>query len=158
MASFGGTYDATDGQGMDSRDALPAGEYVAAVVKSEKRGPNDKGNSYINLEFEVTEGEHEGRRFWSMLNLWNSSQKAVEIAQRELNSICQACGKLRVSDSEELHGIPMRVKLRIETSAQYGDQNRVTGYRPLNEVAGGPSQSSFGSAQGGGGAPWRRSV
>ena len=142
MVDFGGTYDASNGETMETRDALPAGEYIAVIAKSEKRGPNDKGNSYVNLEFEVTDGAASGRRFWSMLNLWNSSAEAVEIAQRELNSICHAVGRLRVNSSEELHGIPMRVTLGQKTDS-YGTKNVVKGYKPLN----GASASSAPAAQ-----------
>ena len=159
MANLGDTYDASNGDTMDTRDVLPAGEYVAVLVKSDQKGPNAKGNSYINCEFEVSDGEYSGRRFWTMLNLWNSNQQAVEIAQRELNSIMHACGKLRVSDTEELHGIPMRVKLSVEDNAQYGPQNRVKGYKPLNAAPGASGGQSTGQQSGGGStAPWRKSA
>ncbi|GAA6176907.1 DUF669 domain-containing protein [Sulfitobacter pacificus] len=153
MANLGDTYDASNGETMETRDALPAGDYVAALVKSDKKGPNDKGNSYINCEFEVTDGEAKGRRFWTMLNLWNSNSQAVEIAQRELNSMMHACGKLRISDTEELHGIPMQIKLGVRTSDQYGAQNDVKGYKPLNAApATQQSQQQQGDAQSG---PWK---
>lgn len=156
MASFGGTYDASNGETMGDNSVLPAGEYVAAIVKSDlrqsKKNPN---NSYINLEFEVQDGEKQGRRFWTMLNLFNENDTAVEIAQRELNSICQACGKLRVNDSEDLHGIPMLVKLAVKTDS-YGDKNEVKGYKPLN--AGSPRTQNQQQSSGGGNAPWRRSA
>ena len=133
MANLG-NYDASNGQTMESRDCLPAGEYIACIVKSEKRDAKTRGNAYINLEFEVQDGDCRGRHFWTMLNLWNNNQQAVDIAQRELNSICHAVGRLRINDTEELHGIPMRVKLKVEKNDQYGDQNRVAGYSSLNSA------------------------
>lgn len=154
MANLQG-YDASGGKTMEDRDALPAGEYVAAIVKSEKKDAKTHGNAYINLEFVVTEGEFYGRRFWTMLNLWNSNSQSVDIAQRELNSICHAVGKLRIDDSEQLHGIPMRVTLKVENSEQYGAQNRVKGYKPLNES---PSAVSASGTSSGSNAPWKRSA
>lgn len=155
MASFGSTYDASNGETMGDSSALPAGEYVAAIVKSEHREAKaGNGNAYINLEFEVQDGDKQGRRFWTMLNLWNSNTTAVEIAQRELNSICQACGKLRINDSEELHGIPMLVKLGVKSDS-YGEKNVTKGYKPLNS---GASRSQPQQSSGGGNAPWRRSA
>lgn len=153
MANLGGTYDASNGETMGG-DVLPAGEYVAALIKSDRtEAKSGNGNAYINLEFAVQDGPMENRRFWSMLNLWNSNSQAVEIAQRELNSIMHACGKLRVDDTEELHGIPMRVKLAIKTDS-YGEKNVVKSYKPLNSA--GSAQSS--QAQGGstGNAPWKQ--
>jgi hypothetical protein len=111
MASLGATYDASQGEQMSDRSALPPGEYLAAIAKSDV-GPTKKGDGRkVELEFEVLDGAHKGRRFWSTLNLWNPSAQAVEMSQRELNSICHAVGKLRVADSEELHGVPMKVTL-----------------------------------------------
>ena len=156
MASLGDTYSAEGGEVMGERSALPAGEYVAALVKSDKKGPNAKGNSYINCEFEVQDGQHRGRRFFTMLNLWNSNSQAVEIAQRELNSIMHACGKLRVSDTEELHGIPMRVALGVKSDPQYGDQNNVKSYAPLNSAGGQQHQPPAAQQGAAGNAPWKR--
>lgn len=155
MVDFGGQWDATNGETMGTTDALPAGEYVAAIVKSERReAKSGNGNAYINLEFEVLDGQYQGRRFWTMLNLWNHNQTAVEIAQRELNSICHAVGKLRVSDSEQLHNIPMLVKLGVRTD-DYGTQNITKGYKPMN---GGAPQQQAPQQQAGSTAPWRRTA
>ena len=57
----------------------------------------------------------------------------VEIAQRELNSICHAVGKLRVADTEELHGIPMKVKLGFEKDN--AERNEPKGYKPAAGAA-----------------------
>lgn len=156
MAELHG-YDATNGQTMKDLDCLPAGNYIAAIVKSEKKDAKKAPNAYINLEFEVTDGAYKGRRFWTMLNLWNDNSQAVEIAQRELNSICHAVGKLRIDDSEELHGIPMRVSLKVENDGSYEPQNRVKSYKPLNSVSGGGAARVAGNAAGEGPtAPWKR--
>lgn len=155
MASFGGTYDANNGETMGDTSALPAGEYVAAIVKSERReAKSGNGNAYINLEFEVQDGPSQGRRFWTMLNLFNKNPDAVEIAQRELNSICQAIGRLRVDDSEDLHGIPMIVRLGVKEDS-YGVKNVTRGYKPLNSGGSAQKQTSGGTS---GNAPWRRSA
>ena len=157
MANLGGAYDATGGDTMDTRDTLPAGEYVAALVKSErKEAKSGNGNAYINCEFEVQDGEHQGRRFWSMLNLWNGNATAVEIAQRELNSMMHACGKLRIEDTEELHGIPLIAKLKVEQRDGYDPQNRVTAFKPLSAGTSGGGQAAQGATGGGAVRPWQK--
>ena len=157
MAQLGNTYDASNGQTMEDRDVLPAGDYLASVCKSDVReAKSNPQNRYVNLEFEVTDGEYQGRRFWTVLNLWNMSTQAVEIAQRELNSICHAVGKLRIHDTEELHGIPMRVKLGVRNDPNYGDQNTVKGYKPANEM---PPAAGQGAQSGGvASAPWNNAA
>ncbi len=156
MADLGSTYDATGGEMMGERGALPAGEYVAALVKSDRvPAKANPRNEYVSCEFEVQDGQHQGRRFWTMLNLWNDNSQAVEIAQRELNSIMHACGKIRVRQTDELHGIPMRVKLKVKTDAQYGDKNTVASYAPLNGGAAAPAHHQPAAAAGAL-APWRQ--
>lgn len=156
--SFGNLngYDATNGQTMGSFDALPAGDYVAAISASEvKESKANASNRYLSLKFQVMEGEFSGRTFFTNINLWHSGAQTVEIAQRELNSICHAVGKLRVNDSSELHGVPMRVKLTVEKSDQFGDQNRVKGYKPLNDAPGAaPSNVASASPGASGAKPW----
>lgn len=161
MANLG-NYDATNGETMGDRSVLPPGEYIIAMVKSDrtqaKANPN---NSYIACEFEITDGQHKSRRLWTNLNLWNDNAQAVDIAQRELNSIMHACGRLRVSDTEELHGIPMRATVVIDKND--ATRNRIRGYQPLNGAPASQRQQSqpAGNAGGGGGsssAPWKRSA
>ena len=153
-------YDATGQEGMSERSVLPAGEYAAAIAKADRKEAKTAGNAYINLEFEVTDGPAKGRRFWTMLNLWNSNVQAVEIAQRELTSICHAVGRLQVRDTDELLGIPMLVKLGIKSDS-YGEKNTVTGYKPLNgAVASQPAQvhrqTSQAQQPAGNTPPWQR--
>lgn len=150
MAQLGASFDATQVDPAGDRSVLPAGEYLAAIVKSEKRDSKSGGGSYINLEYEVMDGPAKGRRFWSMLNLWNSNAQAVEIAQRELSAICHACGKLRVADTEDLHAIPMLVKIKVESSKEYGEQNRVTAHKAATATASTPPPAAAGGKRG----PW----
>ena len=53
---------------------------------------------------------------------------AVEIAQRELNSICHAVGKLRVADTQELHAVPVKVTLGVDKDGR----NVARGYKPAS--------------------------
>lgn len=153
MASLGGTFDANNVEPAGERGALPAGEYIAAIAKSDVRDAKTMGNRYINLEFEVMDGPAKGRRFWSMLNLWNSNAQAVEIAQRELSSICHACGKLRVADTEELHGIPMLIRLGTKTDS-YGEKNEIKGYKPTSGGAPAAATQQQTAAASGSRGPW----
>jgi hypothetical protein len=133
MASLGATYDASQGDQMSDRSVLPAGEYLAAIAKSGVSDTRKGDGRKVDLEFEVLDGPHRGRRFWSTLNLWNPSPDSVEMAQRELNSICHAVGKLRVADTEELHGIPMLVKLGFQKDN--AERNEPKGYKPAAGAA-----------------------
>lgn len=156
MANLGSAFDATQVEPAGDRSVLPAGEYLAAIAKSEVKETKNGSGRYINLEFEVMDGPAKGRRFWTMLNLWNANQQTVEIAQRALSSICHAIGKLRVSDTEELHGAPMLVRLGVKTDS-YGEKNDVKGYKPANASVGAVSHQATQQHAAAGGAkrgPW----
>lgn len=156
MAQLGNTFDASQVDPSGDRSVLPAGQYLAAIAKSDVRETKSGSGRYVNLEFEVVDGPAKGRRFWTMLNLWNANAQAVEIAQRDLSAICHAVGKLRVADTEELHGRPMLVTIKIKSDA-YGEKNEVTSYKSASGNTPGASNPAPAQAAAAGGAkagPW----
>ncbi len=157
MANLGSTYDASQGDGMEDRNALPAGEYPAQITKSEIRENNKKTGSYIWCEFQVIDGPAANRIFWGMYNLWHEKQNTVEIAQREFNSLCRAAGKLQVTDTNELHGLPLRVKLSVKNDEQFGASNTIKGYKPFNETSSAPPPTGA-QTEAGRDAPWKKSA
>ena len=58
----------------------------------------------------------------------NPNPLTVEIAQRTLSAICHAVGKLKVSDSPELHLIPMWVQVRVRPPKGEYDASNVIRY------------------------------
>lgn len=137
MAFLGKTFDATTVEPSAPRELLPPGDYLVQIVESEMKQTRDGNGSYLALTLDVMEGEHAGRKLLDNLNLINSNQQAVEIAQRTLSAICHATGKLQVSDSEVLHFIPMMVKVAVENDSrdkhlpphEKRKQNAVKGYK-----------------------------
>jgi len=114
--------------------ALPAGEYVAEIVKSEVKATKAGTGHYLALRFRVIEGEHVGRLVFTNLNYDNPNPQAVEIAFKALNSIKECCGLSpdEGEDTEELHGIPMTLKVTIRKgNDQYPDSNEIRAYTPL---------------------------
>jgi len=116
---------------LRSRDPVPPGRYLAEVVSSEMR-PNRSGRgSHLELEFAISDGEHEGRRLWTRLNLDHPNDTAVRIARQDLASICRAVGIDRLSDTEELHGKPLVVVLRGGRRSDTGEETtEIRGYAP----------------------------
>lgn len=160
MANLGG-YDATGGETMREGGAIEPGWYEGALAKSDRvEAKAGNGNAYIACEYEITDEKAKGRRVWSNLNLWNNNQQAVEIAQRELNSLMHAAGKLRVDDTEELHGIPIMIKIGYEKDNK--DRNVIRGFKPLNAGAsqgggfGQQRQASSGSGNPPAYRPWNQ--
>ena len=97
MADLKDLIDPTNGAQMEDWSALPPGEYLAAITQSERKPTKaNPANHYLQLAFTIADGEHKGRKFWTLLNLWNQNEQAAHIAHREWNSIKQACGKAQV--------------------------------------------------------------
>ena len=94
-----------------SFEPLPDGIYVARIIESEEKETKAGTGSYIQLRLEVIEGEYTGRTVFDRLNLRNPNEKAVEIARQTLASICRAVGNMAPRDTQELHDIPMAVKI-----------------------------------------------
>jgi len=100
-------------EGLGDYTALPAGEYIANIIKSEYKATKAKTGHFIELQLKLLAGKSKGRVLYERLNLDNPNPIAVEIANKALNSICQACEKVGVEDTEELHGIPMKLTLKV---------------------------------------------
>lgn len=83
-------------------EALPAGKYEAAITQAEMKQNKKRNGHYLELTFQVVSGEHKGRTLWVFLNVDNPSEKAVEIARKELSAICRACGVMVLKDTQDL--------------------------------------------------------
>ena len=135
MASFGQTFDASAVEPLGNYEVLPPGKYVAQIIASEMRPTKDGAGQYLYLEIDILEGSARGRRLFDRLNLINGNPEAVLIAQRTLSSICRAVGKLQVSNSEQLHLLPLVADVKVRPpKGQYGESNSIR-YLPCSAVA-----------------------
>lgn len=133
---------------MDDFDAIPAGKYTAAIVKSEMKDNKQGTGQYLNLHFKITEGKFKDRLVFTNLNLVHPNDQAVAIARKELTSIVKACGLVSIEDTEELHGIDIEINVKVrEATANYPEGNEVKGYKALKGVAD-PSGSSASKDEG----------
>ena len=146
MASFGQTFDASAVEPLGTFEVLPPGKYVSQIVASEMRPTKDGMGQYLYLEIDVLEGAARGRRLFDRLNLVNANAETVQIAQRTLSSICRAVGKMQVSNSEQLHLIPLVADVRVRPAkGQYGESNSIR-YLPCSGLVT-PQMPAAGSVQ-----------
>jgi hypothetical protein len=136
MASLGQTFDASNVEPMSGYEVYPPGKYLTQITHSEMRVTKDGGGQFLYLELDILEGQYAGRKLFDRLNLINANSETVQIAQRTLSSICRAVGKLQVSNSEQLHLIPLIADVRVRPpKGQYGESNSMR-YLPRNADAG----------------------
>jgi len=141
MVALGGTYTADPNNVQGDYTPIPAGEYLVHVVASEFKENSARTGNYLQLEMEIIEGDQAGRKITDCLNLDNPNSQAVEIAERTLNAICVAIGKLSIADSDELHGIPMIAVIKVDPARtgkdgkEYGPSNSIRTYKPRGGAA-----------------------
>lgn len=138
---------------------IPAGEYRAMIVKSEKRETKAKKEGRANrgslfeFVFEVCAGEYKGKRIWSYINFENDSAKAESIGRSELAAICRAIGKLRPKQSAELHNVPLIIGVTVvERDDKKGPDgetlysNEIESWKSIEEASSTASQPAASSA------------
>lgn len=170
MASFGHTFDASAIEPSTGYEVLPPGKYLAQIVASEMRVTKDGHGQYLYLEVDILEGQYAGRKLFDRLNLVNANPDTVQIAQRTLSSICRAVGKLQVSNSEQLHLIPLIADVRVRPpKGMYGESNSIrylprnaapttapTATAPTAPIAACPVTAAPTSTPAANGLPWKR--
>jgi len=157
MANLSG-FDANRVEPSADYDPLPAGKYLAVITESEMKPTKAGTGQYLQLTFEILDGQFKGRKVWARLNLANSNEMTVKIAQAELSAICRAVGVLAPNDSVELHNLPLVITVKCKKRDDTGDvTNEIKGY--AKKEAPQPPAPAVGSSSApsaNGTPPWKR--
>lgn len=137
-----------------SFEALPAGKYNVVITDSDAKTNRRGDGEYLQLEFEVIDGEYKGRKLWARLNINNPNPDAVRMANADLSAICHAVGVLRPQDSVELHNLPLSVVVRCRKTPEGEIVNDIKGYEAVARPVAPASQTA--AVQQSGSAPWAR--
>lgn len=162
MAQLPSSFNSNEHDDMQDFSAFEVKDVPAQIVKSsmeKTKAYKENGSMFLKIEFKILSGKYKGNHVWTQLNLVNPSEKAVEIANKELATICRACGKVTVADSQELHGIPLLISTKIEKGgANYPDKTAISMYKKYEGGDSLPAESSKGDApddaKGGKKKPW----
>lgn len=136
---------------------LPAGDYPVVITKSDLKPTKAGTGHYIELELQVTDGEHTGRRLWERLNVDNPNKQAEDIAKAALGQLCAAVGVLDMEDTEQLHDIPFVVAVEIDRKEP--DRNRIVSYMGASAPAPAPAPrapAAPAKPAAGGARPWQK--
>lgn len=149
-------FDATQVAPEMGFETVPAGWYNAMIDQSEMKPTKDGSGAYLEARFNIIDGQYANRKIFMRLNLRNTNPVAQEIAYKQLSAIAHAVGVLHVQDSGQLHGLPMKikVKLRKDTTGHYEDSNEISTIKNINEqVDMGAQAPAAPGGFGGGAAP-----
>jgi hypothetical protein len=110
---------------------LPAGWYSATISGAEVKETKAGTGEYIAVKYSITGPTHEGRVIFGNLNIKNQNPKAEEIGRQQLGEIMRAIGLARVTDTDQLIGGNLVIKLDIKADEKYGDRNEVKGFKAV---------------------------
>ncbi len=129
-------FDASNAPQQQTYEAMPAGWYNAVISNSEMKPTKAGDGAYLALTVQVVDGPYKGRTVFHNLNLKNANLVAVDIAYKQLSSICHATGIIQCADSQQLHNIPFQVKLKVKPAqGDYEAGNELSGFDKVNANA-----------------------
>ena len=110
-------------------EPLPDGWYNATITGAEVKATKAGDGKYIAAKYTITGPSHQGRVVFGNLNIKNASTKAEEIGRQQLGEIMRAIGLAKVTDTDQLIGGNLGIKLVVKTGEYAG--NEIKGYKSL---------------------------
>lgn len=144
LSDFGiNTNPATGATGGGDFKPLPPGEYVLSIESTEDRDMN--GKKQISFKLRVAEGEHTGRIVWDNCTVAGGSEAEVGRGKTVCGLYAKFAGKPDASDTSELIGSKVRVKLGIN---EYQGTVRNNIKAVVGPADGGPPETAARTASG----------
>lgn len=136
--------DQEDAATGDAFEVLPPGWYPTQIDSAEVKDTKAGTGKYLKLALTVIGDKFANRKLFTNINLMNPNPKAVEIGMRELAGLGQACQLATISDSGELIGKTIDVRVKIgKARAGYDADNEISAYAALgtksSQQAGAPA-------------------
>lgn len=110
---------------------IPLAEYNVMMTDSGKSATSAGDGEYMFVDLKIIDGPLAGRVQTDRMNLWNKSEKTVEIAKERLSAYCHLTKKYKWANSEEMHGIPFKAIIGPQVDSK-GEQS--TKYSEVKEL------------------------
>ena len=136
-------------------DGLPIGKHPVIIQSSDVKATKANDGGYLQLDLLIIDGPQKGTVGAYRINLYNASQQAVDIANRQMSAISHVTGVFMIQDTAQLHNIPFVVEVGPQKNdPQYTEVKKVYdihGNEPGKAPAGGgaaqPQGGGFGQQQ-----------
>lgn len=122
--------------------AVPKGWYPSMVKSTEIKLTNGGDGAYILVSAQILAGPHKDAMWFVQFNIKNASEKALEIAQKQLSALCHAVNVLDMTDTDQLKNIPFFVRLKFvdaeknpDGTVKYDEKNEPTAFRNQSDQA-----------------------
>lgn len=120
---------------MGGFDPLPPGWYQVMINGAELKTTKNGTGQYIAVRYDVLGPTHQGRVVFGNLNIRNANPKAEEIGRQQLGELMRAIGLSQVTDTDQLIGGQLSIKLAIRTQEGYEPTNDVKGFKAAGGAA-----------------------
>jgi hypothetical protein len=141
---------------INNFEPLPEGWYTSAISGAEIKTTKAGNGQYINVKYTILGPTHQGRIVFGMINIKNPNPQAEEIGRQQLGEIMRAIGLAKVSDTDQLIGGNLSIKLKITpANGNYDASNSVSGFKASgNGIALAPKATSTPPTDGKAPPPW----
>lgn len=136
MAGLGMQFNAGQHAERQHNSLMPAGWYVVQIVNSEIKPTKTPGGARLNVQFKIMDGDFAGRVMFGGYNVKNANPVAVQIAMEELAELSRAVKVPVWNDTEQLHGIPFNLKVKVRQQPGYEPNNEPQIYQALDNMEG----------------------
>lgn len=127
-------------------EPIPEGRYTVKVDATDLKPTKDGKGQYIKVEFIVLGPRFQGRKLFANLNIVNDSAESMRIGRQQIKSLMVAGGMSqeqinRFNDTDQLLGLTVNARVKIEETEQYGLQNRIKGYEKAAPITTPPADA-----------------
>lgn len=107
MAQLGTTFNAATVPTYEPGTPVWEGRVPMQIMRTEiKATAANDGQNMLVLHVQALDLPYKGQDNAIRLNLYNRNAMAVDIAQRQLSSICHVTGRMTITDADQLIGAP----------------------------------------------------
>lgn len=116
--------------------SLPIGKHPVVITGSEVKATQANDGGYLQLDLKIIDGPQTGTTGAYRLNLYNASEKAAEIAHKQMSAICHVTGlgSTIVTDSAMLHNLPFVIEVAFQKGHAPGTSADAKGYTEVVRV------------------------
>jgi hypothetical protein len=132
MAFIGDLNEKMDAVEDRSFEPIPAGWYTAVIKSADIKDTKAGTGKILNIRFDITGPARAGAVIFVGLNIRNPNPTAETIALQDMKAIRAAIGMAQVTDTDQLVGRAIQIKVDIQPAKDgYDAKNVVKGYKAL---------------------------
>jgi hypothetical protein len=136
---------------------IPAGWYQASIKVAELKTSTAGDSTYISIQYSILGPAHQGRVVFGMCGVSNNDTEKEKTSRYFLGQLMRACGIQKLTDTDQLVGANLEIKLKITpANDKYDAKNDVKEYRAIAGSALPVADKVEGKPAGGSTPPWAK--